>query len=350
VDDDISQELPEEIAAQIDRRGVMREAAEHVEALHHATKRLGDALIATGLSGRALRSEDALLSLLDDELPDITVDELITRLAEFGADTGPVWLHGDERDLAAFHDEVAVLGDVIGPLRAIAQHLRMGTAGRSAGLPIEQAFASGLVGTQLYLLGMVLRDLELLAPVMAPLAPDEWEASRGFELNAHLRDFVPEGQAQRERYQGTFGVETLPATLLRRGQALGSWLQAHKLAAIAGVSLVLVTGIALAQVAARSEASHPSAVVVVPATVSLTCSSRPATVTLTNPGKQSLTWQAEPPASLSVVPARGALLPGQRAALRIAARGNEPGSGAIVIVAADGTASIPYTITCRQGD
>jgi hypothetical protein len=359
VDDDFSQELPEDIAAQIDRRGVMLEAAEHVEALHHATTRLGDALDAAGLSGHAWRSEDALLSLLDDELPDITVDDMITRLAEFGADTGPVWLRGAERDLEAFHHEVAVLHDVVRPLRAAAHHLRMGTAGRYEALPIERAFASGLVASQLYVLAAMLRDLELLAPVMAPLAPDEWDALHGFEP-AHPPwaaqpyddpgDYAPDGPAWTDGPRRSFGLETLPAALLRRGQALGSWLQAHKLVAAAGLSLVLVAGIALAQVAAWPGASRLSALMAVPATVTLTCSSRPATVTLTNPGKQSLTWQAEPPAGLSVVPAGGALQPGQSAALRVAAHRKEPGSGAIVITATDGTASIPYTVTCRQGD
>jgi hypothetical protein len=368
VDDDYSQELPEDIAAQIDRRGVMLEAAEHVEALHHATTRLGDALVAAGLSGRVWRTEDALLSSLDEELPDITIDDLITRLAEFGADTGPVWLHGDERDLEAFHHEVAVLRDVVRPLRAAAQHLRMGTAGRYAELPIERAFASVRVATPLDLLAAMLRDLELLAPVMSPLAPDEWEAPSDFEPahpaslrggrsraqapwsaqpHAHPSDFAPGAPIPKYGLLGQLAVEMQPAALLRRGQALGSWLQAHKLVAMAGLSLVLVTGIALAQLAGRPGAPRLSALVPVPSTATLSCSSRPVTVTLKNPGKQSLTWRAELLPGLSITPARGTVQAGHSAALRITALGRRVVSGTIVITATDGTASIPFTTACR---
>jgi hypothetical protein len=202
---------------------------------------------------------------------------------------------------------------------------------------------------------------------MAPLAPDEWEAPRGFEpvQSASLRggrsraqapwsaqpegfapDY-PDGLAREDGLLGSLRLQVHPAALLRRGRALGRWLQAHKLVATAGLSLVLMSGIALAQLAARPGASRLTTLGAVPATVTLSCSSRPTRVTLTNSGKQSLTWQAEPLAGLSMVPTQGTLQPGQSAELRIAALGRKPGSGAIVIAAADGTLSIPYTIMCR---
>jgi hypothetical protein len=363
--DDFFREVPADIAAQIDRRGVMLEAAEHVAELHHATTRLGDALVTAGLPGRAWRSDDALLSLLDESLPDVTVDALITRLAEFGADLGPVWLHGNARDLEDFHQEVAVLRDAVRPLRTNAQHLRMGTAGRFAELPIERAFASALVATPLDLLAAILRDLELLAPVMTPLAPEEWDATppegpprtlsafsregappfSGAEGRA--RDRVPVATDRQHASQTSPGAEALLATLLRRLRASSAWLQAHKLVATAGLILALAAAVALVQVASRPAAPSLSALAITPTQLALTCSGRAATLSLQNEGKLPLAWQAEPPAAVGVAPARGTLQPGQRVLLRVTARSRKPGYGAIIIATADHTATVPYTMTCR---
>src|SRR5579885_238105 len=66
-----------------DPRQVMMEVLGLVEDLRLASNRLGDAIVAGGLSAREWRSPDARLATLSDQFPDITVDDLITRLAEF---------------------------------------------------------------------------------------------------------------------------------------------------------------------------------------------------------------------------------------------------------------------------
>jgi hypothetical protein len=365
VDDDF-QNVPGEIAARVDRRGVMLEAAAHVEALHHATTRLGDALVGAGLSGREWRSQDALLSLLDEELPDVTVDALITRLAEFAADTGPVWLHGDERDLEEFHREVEVLNDVARPLRRVAHRLRMGTAGRDAELPIERAFASVRVATPLDLLAAILRDLEMLAPIMAPLAPEEWEAplenARMGAASPPWADVtdaalaaVNTKAARRGRQSAVAGrsmgewLQDARAALARGGREVGAWARAHRLVATASLCVALIAAIGLVELVAQAATPRASALIAAPAQVTLICGARPTpvTITLRNPSQHVLAWQATPPSGVSLAPARGTLKPGQRVALRVSAVGKHPGAGTMVVTAGDGTLTIAYTIRCR---
>ncbi|MFI5273244.1 MAG: hypothetical protein ACHQ4H_09470, partial [Ktedonobacterales bacterium] len=43
---------------------------------------------------REWRSDDALLRPLSDQLPAVTLDDLISRASEFAAGSGPYWLHG----------------------------------------------------------------------------------------------------------------------------------------------------------------------------------------------------------------------------------------------------------------
>ncbi|HLJ82195.1 MAG TPA: hypothetical protein VKT52_11960, partial [Ktedonobacterales bacterium] len=92
-----------------DPRRVMMEVVALVEELHRATTRLGDAIAAAGLPARTWRDADCRLLLLADQFPDITLDALITRLAEFAAGMGPDWLHGSREDIARFTDEASIL-------------------------------------------------------------------------------------------------------------------------------------------------------------------------------------------------------------------------------------------------
>jgi Viral BACON domain len=369
VDDENIQHIPEDIAARIDRRGVMLEAAEHVAELHHATTRLGDALDTAGLPGRVWRTDEASLSLLDEDLPDVTVDELITRMAEFAADTGPAWLHGDRRDLDEFHHEVTVLRDVVGPLRKVAHRLRMQSGHDRSELPLERAFGHVRVATPLDMAAAILRDLELLAPVMAPLAPEEWDAQRQparaparsapaadvsaaapppDQSRARLRDFVPPHSAavpdEARRYR------TLVPRLLQQSRALGPRLAARKWLVTAGIVAILASGIAIAQSVERLRGGPTTELTGSPSRLTLTCSARPRalTLTLTNPSKVSLAWQATAPSGWTILPGSGTLTAGQSVALRItAAPTRQSGAGAIVIAATDGAAEIPYTIACH---
>lgn len=159
-----------------DPRQVMAEVVTLVKDLHQAATRLGDAIAKAGLPAREWRDADSRLLLLADQFPDITLDALITRLAEFAADLGPHWLHGSREDIAHFTDEVSILYNVARPLRTAAQRLRMLPARDRGDLPIERAFGDARVGTPLDRVAALLRDLESLAPFVEPLTPAEWSA------------------------------------------------------------------------------------------------------------------------------------------------------------------------------
>ncbi|MGH2516618.1 MAG: hypothetical protein ACRDHP_13260 [Ktedonobacterales bacterium] len=166
----------DEYEALSDPRRVMMEVVTLVDSLHTAATRLGDAIVAAGLPARAWRDADSRLLLLADQFPDITLDALITRLAEFAAGMGPHWLHGDRNDIARFTDEAAVLYGVVRPLRMVAQRLRMVPARERGDLPLERALGDARVGTQLDRVAALLRDLDSLSPFLVPLAPEAWNS------------------------------------------------------------------------------------------------------------------------------------------------------------------------------
>lgn len=164
----------DEYAALDDPLQVMAEVVRLVQDLHRAATRLGDAIAKAGLPAREWRDAECRLLLLADQVPDITLDALITRLAEFAADLGPHWLHGTREDIARFSDEVAILYGVARPLRTVAQRLRMMPARDRGDLPIERAFGDARVGTPLDRVAALLRDLESLAPFIEPLTSAQW--------------------------------------------------------------------------------------------------------------------------------------------------------------------------------
>lgn len=364
---DAFQNLPDDIAARIDRRGVMFEAADHVSKLHRATDQLGDALVAAGLPGREWRSEDAVLSLLATSLPDIDVDALITRLAEFAADTGPTWLHGDERDLETFHEEVAILRDVVRPLRVVAQRLRMASERERGDLPIERAFGHVRVATPLDLVASLLRDLELLAPVMAPLTPEEWDpppasspapmppgpvsyepapANAGRPVGPRLRDFAPARPVGDGATFATRIRKTLPAMMRHYSEQVSDRIQTHRLMVAAGIVVVLATGVAIMQLVGGRQAA-PSPLIASPAQLSVPCASQRhhATLILKNMGQQGTAWMVTVPSGLGIAPTHGTLAPGQSAALQVTAATRSDQSGALDITAS-GTLTVPYSVNC----
>jgi hypothetical protein len=175
--EDLLRQLPEEYAGLANRRAVMHEAAEIVDELDEAVTRLGDGIIAAGLPVRAWRSQEAELRVLSGSLPATTVDGFLTRLAEFSADVGPQWLHGEAAALESFHAEVALLHEVIRSLGSAAQRMRAAPAHQRV-LLIEVAFGNQRVVTAIEEVTLALSDLQALAPFMGPLTAEEWAAPR----------------------------------------------------------------------------------------------------------------------------------------------------------------------------
>lgn len=153
--------------------------------LHDAVSRLGDAFVATGFAPSEWRTTEALLSELSDQFPEATVDALLTRMAEFAAGTGPGWLRSDGAALDDFEHEARVLGDVIRPLRALAQRQRMTPARERGWLSLERALGDVRVGAQLDRISRTLRALMDVAPHLAPLTTKELAA---LDKSARVRD------------------------------------------------------------------------------------------------------------------------------------------------------------------
>ncbi|HEU5439155.1 MAG TPA: hypothetical protein VFU88_07675 [Ktedonobacterales bacterium] len=189
MDDETRQDVDElsgEYAALHDPRQVMPEVVAVVDELHRAITQLGNAVAAAGLAARDWRSPDAQLHSLSDQLPGVTFDDLITRAAEFAAGTGPFWLHGGPEEIEQFIVEVELLNDAFRPLRVIAQRQRVVPASERGEQPFLRALGDGRVGSNLDRITRCLNDLEALAPFMAPLAPDEWQASAPGDLGPDL--------------------------------------------------------------------------------------------------------------------------------------------------------------------
>src|SRR5262245_20672967 len=175
MDDFTTDELPDEYGALGDPRKVMAEVIRLLSDLHRAATRLGDAIVAAGFPARDWRSTDAWLPQLPGELPEISLDNLLTRLAEFAASTGPHWLHGAEDDLQRFHEEAQVLYNVIRPLRAFAHRQRMPSLRDRGSDALRPALRDPRVGTPLDLATSRLRDLESLASFLSPLSSGDWQ-------------------------------------------------------------------------------------------------------------------------------------------------------------------------------
>lgn len=153
-------------------RAAIREATHLLDELHDSTTKLGDALAGAGFAPSAWRSPDALLAELGDDLPEVTVDELLARLAEFAASSGPAWLAGDGAALDDFEHEVLVLAGVMRPLRVLAQRQRLTLPTERGWHPLDRALGDGRVGAQLDRLARTLRLLEELAPALEPVPPE----------------------------------------------------------------------------------------------------------------------------------------------------------------------------------
>jgi BACON domain-containing protein len=368
-------ELPDEYAALADTRQVMLEVVGLLEDLHKATTRLGDAIAAAGFHGREWRGLDAQLDELSDQFPEITLDDLITRLAEFSAGNGPAWLRGDHADIERFNDEAAILGGVMRPLRVLAQRQRVTPARERSRHPFERALADGRVGTQLDLMARYLRDLEALAPFIAPLAPEEWNlaalapqappapkpsaasAARSgpaMQRFTRLRDFAgsARGSAPSSRQAGTSQAFTGALGRARAGtEVLVLRLRLYRwmVVVIAALILAIVTGLLTLAVHEGLTLAPPSHLQATPAQLTLSCTGRGATqvLTLHNTGSASLTWQIAAPAGLTLSAAKGLLTRGASATVTVKVSAARAARGTLAFTSTDGAAQVPYTVTCQ---
>jgi hypothetical protein len=402
----IKEQLPARYAALADTPRVMGEALDALADLGAATMELGAALVDAGLPRPVWRSERASLRLLSPVLPVITVDAFLSRLEQFAMRDGPAWLHGTLDDLQAFHGEVAVLVKVARPLREVVyrlQHLPIDMqGGPRSDHPLQRVVRHPRLQAPLDTIAEILSDLEALAPFMRPLTPEQWRALRHASrpLPAFVRDAVralPSRLWIRRRNVApavsgaqTAGVAAQTrsalgasrawflqrlASLRRRPRAQRWLLVSSLLVAVAAVLAVLafsrqpqatgqepsfassaaLTAIAgsgtATALATGSPASSPTSDATAgPAPkLALTCLVNGATATLTlkNVGASSLTWQAQPPPTLTVSPTEGALQAGQSAAAQVSAKNKKTVSGTITVIASHDTVSTEEKATCR---
>jgi hypothetical protein len=371
---DLDERLSGEYSALRDTPAVMRSAAGYLEELQGAVTRLGDAIEQGGLPGKVWRSDVADLATLGDIFPLITVDEFITRLAQFGSERGPAWLRGGAADLAAFRDETRILYDVVHALRVTAQRQRM--SGGSGKSQLERAFGNARIGAPLDRVALLLETLDALGPFMAPISPDEWAApaqmddaaKEGFaafgaspasdELfspsenlsRGLLRDYAPvagAGESLRANKSGglwiQFDIPKAPALLRNR------WVLGVAGAVLVGalVAFLVVRSPILAGAKKTPTATPPPAIVAAPTSLILLCSTRKtAALTLTNQGAAPVTWQATVPKTVAITPAQGTIPAGQSATLQARLTTARATTGAITITVGETTLSVPFSATC----
>lgn len=398
MDNEMLRDLPEEYAALGDRRTVMREVAASLKELHTAITRVGDAIEGAGLPGRDWRSDDASLRRLSRKFPDITVDDLITRLAEFAAGTGPQWLRGGSDELDAFHNEVADLYDILRPLAGGARR-RSGSPDRERRMGrLERVLAEPRVAEPLDDISMLLGDLAALRPYMGPLSPGEWEHTSevgiapgfgwvgeqaGGPGNTLRRTLPvpPGGSRSRLRdFAPAKGGKNPLGQLAAFVAPLGGWMRrvgARRMLRneLIGIAVLLVVGTGAAVLEARLP--HVASPVIRPPASStetaeangtpspplgsptatrppaplpklaLTCAMtapNAATLTLKNTGTAALTWQASSN-RLAISPAQGSLAVGQSVKADVTPKGDRFG-GTITVSATSGTRSASYSVTC----
>jgi hypothetical protein len=382
---------------------VMGMAVDMLADLHNATVQLGRALVDAGLPKRAWRSEQATLRVLSPALPAISIGAFLSRLEQFAERDGPRWLHGTRDELVVFHRGIIIVANVARPLLEVADRLPPLPVGRldrpRDNRALQQVLRHQALRAPLDTVVALLNDLEDLAPSMRPLTPDQWravpQAKRG--PVAHLQGRVAawaSGLQMRWRRGTPSSSETAvegateaalgdvsaaalqrPSLLRRRGRAQ-TWL------AVVGLVVLLAGGLALfaftrqPQTTNQTPSLSSSAVLTVLAgsgtaaasatdvntlsptlrptlaptpKLALTCAVQGATATLTlkNVSAFPLTWQAQPPPTLTVSPAQGALQAGQSASAQVSTVNKKTVSGTITVVATHDTLSTQDKVSCR---
>jgi hypothetical protein len=373
---DLDERLSGEYAALRDTPAVMRSAAEYLEELQGAVTRLGDAIEQGGLPGNLWRSDEADLSALGDVFPLITIDELITRLAQFASERGPAWLRASMADLAAFRDEARILYDVTHALRMTAQRLRMSGGGSSR---IERAFSNARIGAPLDRVALLLETLDALGAFMAPISPDEWAApaqmdtaaGSGFlnsgasSVSDGMESLAPNQSRGLLRDYAPAGGSSPSSSVSKSGDSSGLWIELNIPKGLAllrnrwvlGVAGALLVGALVLVLFLRAPllpaakktptATPPPAVVANPTSLVLPCSTRrTAALTLKNQSAAPVTWQATVPKTAAITPAQGSIPAGQSVTLQARLTAARATTGAITITVGKDSLSIPFSAAC----
>ena len=373
------------------RGSLLREAERLLSELRAATAGLGDAFVGAGFAPGAWRSPDALLPTLSNQLPNVRLEALLTRLAEFAADTGPAWLAGDGAALDEFAHEVRVLAAAIRPLRALAQRQRITPSSDRGWQPLEQALGDVRVGAQLDRLARTLAGLAELSPLLEPL-PGHEPAAMGLGGLPGKREHGTGAPDWLMRLGGRRGraPDALPdagKALLWRGSRLLQRMwpprRARVLAlGLAAALLVLVVGSALAlthgrllpsggtrsltsaqatatathrkratpspaRTAAPTPAPLPAHLAVSPASVVLPCSGASVTLTVSDTGGQALTWHATVSGTAVLSATSGWVGPHGAGTVGAHASGGQRGPGTIVFTSNGGTGTVSYKVSCH---
>jgi hypothetical protein len=365
VDRYTSDHIADDYAALHDTYQVMMEVLKLVRDLQQSTNRLGDAIVAAGLNARDWRSSEASLTLLSEQLPDITLDELITRLAEFSAAHGSDWLHGGPAEIERFKDEVHILYGATRPLRVVAQRLRMLPAYERSASPLERALGTARVGTPLDLVAGALRDLEALSPYLMPLTAQQWEPPAHQREQTEPPNLSPRDERSFTRLRDFAQARDSDAPVTPaapRDQIkdftvrLFSWVQTHtrhlpinKWIVVAAAMVTLATGILLLTIATQPVGeTTASQLVASPNQVSLACSGKGATsrLSLRNRGKTPLQWSIKTPSGLVLSVTKGTLSPGKSVVLQVRPSSGRPEQGTLLITASNSSVRVPYTVRC----
>lgn len=397
-------QLPAGYAALADTPRVMGEALDSLTDLQNGVIALGKALVDAGLPKPIWRSEQASLRLLSPALPPITLDAYLTRLEAFATRDGPTWLHGAHDDLAAFHEEVAVLAQVARPLREVVQRLQRlpveMPGGPRSDYPLQRVVRDPRLEAPLDTIAEILSDLEALAPFMRPLTPEQWRALRrpSKRLPARIwaaitvwanglrgrgsESVAPASGAtggaakassildvcrawalqrlswlrRRTRTQRLLLASSLLCAVVVAVAALAFLRQPHApalspTASSSAVRTVLAESATATALATTSPVPSPTSGATPGPAPKLTgvCKVHGATATLTvkNAGDSSFTWQAQPPPTLTVAPAQGVLQAGQSAVVQVSAVNKKTASGTITVIASHDKVSTEEKVSCR---
>jgi hypothetical protein len=242
----------------------------------------------------------------------------------------------------------------------------------------------------------ILSDLEALAPFMRPLTPGQWRTLRRAAGPHPIRDALM-AWASKLRIRTDDGASATSAAgaanirsvlgvsrawmlqrfawLQRRTRAQRALLASGLLVAVVAALALLAflrqpqmssqdltlsssaartalagTGAATALATETPASSATSGATPGPAPkLTLACAAHGATATLTikNAGAAPLTWQAQPPPTLTVSPGQGALQAGQSATVQVSAVNKKSASGTITVIASHDNVSTQDKVSCR---
>ena len=140
-----------------------------------------------------------------------------------------------------------------------------------------------------------------------------------------------------------------------QARALLEWVKPRKWLVVGIAIMVLALGTALLTLARQSLSSAAvtptpiSHLAVSPAQITLACSGKgdTLTVTLRDTGTQPLTWTIKAPSGLSLSTTHGTLKPGASVSITVKVTSAKAAHGTLAFTSNDGAASVPYTVSCK---